>query len=53
VLRDRNPRQVMDQTPGQLVIVGPRIADESELPINVIADAERFSNPDPCERERE
>jgi hypothetical protein len=41
VLRDRNPRQVMDQTPGQLVIVGRRIADELELPINVIPDAER------------
>jgi Kef-type K+ transport system membrane component KefB len=41
VLRDRNPRQVMDQTPGQLVIIGRRIADELELPINVIPDDER------------
>ena len=41
VLRDRNPRQVMDQTPGQLVIVGRRVADELELPINVIPDEER------------
>jgi hypothetical protein len=41
VLRDRNPRQVMDQTPGQLVIVGRRIADELELPINVIPDDSR------------
>jgi len=41
VLRDRNPRQVMDQTPGQLVIIGRRIADELELPINVIPGDER------------
>jgi Kef-type K+ transport system membrane component KefB len=41
VLRDRNPRQVMDQTPGQLVIVGKSIADELALPINVIPDEER------------
>ena len=41
VLRDRNPRQVMDQTPGQLVIVGRRVADELDLPINVIPDEER------------
>jgi hypothetical protein len=41
VLRDRNPRQVMDQTPGQLVIVGKHIADELSLPINVIPDEER------------
>jgi Kef-type K+ transport system membrane component KefB len=40
-LPDRNPRQVMDQTPGQLVIVGRHIADELELPINVIPDADR------------
>ena len=41
VLRDRNPRQLMDQTPGQLVIIGRHIADEMELPINVIPDDER------------
>ncbi|HXN87092.1 MAG TPA: cation:proton antiporter [Candidatus Binataceae bacterium] len=41
VLRDRNPRQVMDQTPGQLVIVGKSIADDLSLPINVIPDEER------------
>jgi Kef-type K+ transport system membrane component KefB len=41
VLRDRNPRQLMDQTPGQLVIIGRRIADEMELPINVVPDHDR------------
>jgi Kef-type K+ transport system membrane component KefB len=38
VLRDRSPRQVMDQTPGRLVIIGRSIADELELPINVVPD---------------
>jgi hypothetical protein len=41
VLRDRSPRQVMEQTPGRLVIIGRRITDELELPINVVPDHER------------
>lgn len=41
VLRDRNPRQLMDQTPGQLVLIGRHLTDELELPINVIPDEER------------
>jgi hypothetical protein len=42
VLRDRSPRQVMEQTPGRLVIIGRRITDELELPINVVPDHERW-----------
>ncbi len=41
VLLNRNPLQVMDQTPGQLVIVGRRVADDLALPINVIPNHER------------
>jgi hypothetical protein len=41
VLRDRSPRQVMEQTPGRLVIIGRRITDELELPINVVPDNDR------------
>jgi Kef-type K+ transport system membrane component KefB len=41
VLRDRNPRQLMDQTPGQLVLIGSHLADELELPINVVPDEDR------------
>jgi hypothetical protein len=43
VLHDPSPRQVIEQTPGQLVIIGKRIVDELALPINVIheLDGER------------
>ncbi len=38
VLHDRSPRNLIEQTPGQLVIVGKRIADELALPMNVIRE---------------
>ena len=38
VLHDRSPRKVIEQTPGQLVIVGKRIVDELVFPINVIRE---------------
>jgi len=38
VLHDRSPRNVIEQTPGKLVIVGKRIVDELVLPINVISE---------------
>jgi hypothetical protein len=41
VLRDRSPRQVMDQTQGPLVIIRRSITDELELPINVVPDKYR------------
>ena len=38
VLHDRSPRQVIEQTPGKLIIVGKRIVDELVLPINVMSE---------------
>jgi hypothetical protein len=38
VLQDRSPRKLIEQTPGQLVIVGKRIVDELALPINMIRE---------------
>ncbi len=38
VLRDKSAAQLLSQTPGQLVIVGARIANELKLPINVSED---------------
>jgi len=41
VLHERSPRQVIEQTPGKLVIIGKRIIDELMLPINVISELDR------------
>jgi hypothetical protein len=38
VLQERSPRKLIEQTPGQIVIVGKRIVDELALPINVMRE---------------
>jgi Kef-type K+ transport system membrane component KefB len=38
ILQERSPRKLIEQTPGQLVIVGRRIVDEMALPINMIRE---------------
>jgi hypothetical protein len=38
VLQERSPRKLIEQTPGQIVIVGKRIVDELSLPINVMRE---------------
>src|SRR5262249_29988996 len=44
VLQERSLRKLIEQTPGQIVIVGKRIVDELALPINV----KRELNGDRC-----
>ena len=43
VLRERSPRKVIEQTPGELILVGKHIVDELGLPLNVVheLDGER------------
>jgi Kef-type K+ transport system membrane component KefB len=38
VLQDKSPRNLIEQTSGQLVIVGKRIVDELALPINMMGE---------------
>ena len=38
LLHERSPRKVIEQTPGKLIIVGKRIAEELLLPINMIRE---------------